>query len=87
MPRRQALRCHKGSERSNRIEEEMPDRVRIGLVGGGLIAQLMHLHYLGELSDRFELAAVCDISPGLAAGCAERFGARRPERLAAEVPA
>jgi predicted dehydrogenase len=55
----------------------MPDRVRIGVVGCGLIAQVMHLHYLGELSDRFELAAVCDISPGLAAGCAERFGAHR----------
>jgi predicted dehydrogenase len=55
----------------------MPDRVRIGVVGCGLIAQVMHLHYLHELSDRFELAAVCDISPGLAAGCAERFGAHR----------
>ena len=55
----------------------MPDRVRIGVVGCGLIAQVMHLHYLNELSDRFELAAVCDISPGLAAGCAERFGVHR----------
>jgi predicted dehydrogenase len=55
----------------------MPDRVRIGVVGCGLIAQVMHLNYLNELSDRFELAAVCDISPGLAAGCAERFGAHR----------
>jgi predicted dehydrogenase len=56
---------------------EMPDRVRIGVVGCGLIAQVMHLHYLNELSDRFELVAVCDISPGLAAGCAERFGVHR----------
>jgi predicted dehydrogenase len=55
----------------------MPDRVRIGVVGCGLIAQVMHLHYLNELSDRFELAAVCDLSPGLAAGCAERFGVHR----------
>jgi predicted dehydrogenase len=55
----------------------MPDRVRIGVVGCGLIAQVMHLHYLSELSDRFELAAVCDISPGLAAECAQRFGAHR----------
>jgi predicted dehydrogenase len=63
----------------------MPNRVRIGVVGCGLIAQVMHLHYLNELSDRFELAAVCDISPGLAAACAERFGAARayvePEAL------
>jgi predicted dehydrogenase len=76
-PTREALRCGKGSERSKRIEEDMPDRVRIGVVGCGLIAQVMHLHYLNELSDRFELAAVCDISPGLAAGCAERFGVHR----------
>jgi predicted dehydrogenase len=55
----------------------LPDRVRIGVVGCGLIAQVMHLHYLNELRDRFELAAVCDISPGLAAGCAERFGVHR----------
>jgi predicted dehydrogenase len=55
----------------------MPYRARIGVIGCGLIAQVMHLHYLNELSDRFELAAVCDISPGLAAGCAERFGVQR----------
>jgi predicted dehydrogenase len=77
MPAREALRCDTSSERSKRIEEKMPDRVRIGVVGCGLIAQVMHLHYLTELSDRFELAAVCDISPGLAAGCAERFGVHR----------
>jgi predicted dehydrogenase len=55
----------------------MPERMRIGVVGCGLIAQVMHLHYLNELSDRFEVAAVCDISPGLASGCAERFGVPR----------
>lgn len=77
MPARQAVRCGTDSERSKRIEEEMPDRVRIGVVGCGLIAQVMHLHYLNELSDRFELTAVCDMAPGLAAGCAGRFGAHR----------
>ena len=34
-------------------------RVRVGLVGTGLIAQVMHLHYLAELGDRFEVTAVC----------------------------
>jgi predicted dehydrogenase len=53
------------------------DRVRVGVIGCGLIAQIMHLPYLGELSDRFELVALCDISPGLAAKCAERYGAGR----------
>jgi predicted dehydrogenase len=35
----------------------------------------MHLNYLKELSDEFELAAVCDISKDVAVTCAERFGA------------
>ncbi|HEY6398237.1 MAG TPA: Gfo/Idh/MocA family oxidoreductase, partial [Solirubrobacteraceae bacterium] len=72
----EALRCDPGSERSNRIEEEMPNRVRVGVIGCGLIAQVMHLNYLTELSDRFELSALCDISPGLASACAERYGAQ-----------
>jgi predicted dehydrogenase len=53
------------------------DRTRIGVVGCGLIAQVMHLPYLVELSDRFELAAVCDLSAARAAGCGERYGVQR----------
>jgi predicted dehydrogenase len=48
-------------------------RLRVGLVGTGLIAQVMHLHYLAELADRFEVAAVCDVVPGSAVACAERY--------------
>ncbi len=48
-------------------------RLRVGLVGTGLIAQVMHLHYLTELADRFEIAAVCDIVAGNAKACAERY--------------
>jgi predicted dehydrogenase len=48
-------------------------RLRVGLVGTGLIAQVMHLHYLAELSDRFEVAAVCDIVEDSARACAERY--------------
>src|SRR5262249_24414564 len=36
-------------------------RLRVGLVGTGLIARGMHLHYLTELADRVEIAAVADI--------------------------
>jgi len=49
-------------------------RIRIGLVGTGLIAQVMHLHYLTELAGRYEIAAVCDLDAGSARGCAERYG-------------
>jgi predicted dehydrogenase len=50
-----------------------PRRLRVGLVGTGLIAQVMHLHYLTELADRFEIAAVCDIAADSARVCAERY--------------
>ena len=48
-------------------------RLRVGLIGTGLIAQVMHLHYLAELGDRFEVAAVCDIAGDSARACAERY--------------
>jgi len=48
-------------------------RLRVGLVGTGLIAQVMHLHYLAELADRFEVTAVCDVVPGSARACADRY--------------
>lgn len=38
-------------------------RLRVGVVGCGLVAQVMHLHYLRELRDRFEVVALCDLSP------------------------
>jgi predicted dehydrogenase len=49
-------------------------KVRVGLVGTGLIAQVMHLHYLAELAERFEVAAVCDLDGESARACAERYG-------------
>ena len=44
------------------------------MIGCGLIAQVMHLHYLRELSDRYEIAAVCDLSPELRDACAREYG-------------
>jgi predicted dehydrogenase len=40
----------------------MTERIKVGVVGAGVIAQVMHLNYLRELSDRFEVVALCDIS-------------------------
>jgi predicted dehydrogenase len=42
-----------------------------------LIAQVMHLHYLEELSDRFEIAALCDLSKEVRNACARRYGVGR----------
>jgi predicted dehydrogenase len=52
----------------------MAARLRIGVIGCGLIAQVMHLHYLRELADRFEIAALCDVSEELVRACAEDYG-------------
>ena len=37
-------------------------RVRVGVVGCGLVAQVMHLPYLRELDDRFDVVFLCDLS-------------------------
>jgi predicted dehydrogenase len=39
-------------------------RTRIGVIGCGLIAQVMHLPHLKELHELFEVVALCDVSPG-----------------------
>jgi predicted dehydrogenase len=39
-------------------------RIRIGVVGCGLIGQMMHLPHLKELHELYELVALCDVSPG-----------------------
>ena len=44
------------------------------MIGCGLIAQVMHLHYLRELSDRYEVAAVCDLSAELRDAVAREYG-------------
>jgi predicted dehydrogenase len=51
----------------------MTDRLKVGVVGAGVIAQVMHLNYLRELADRFEIVALCDISAENATNNAERY--------------
>src|SRR5437667_12587680 len=57
--------------------ERMGERLRVGVVGCGLVAQVMHLPHLRELSDRYELAALCDVSPEVLAHCGQRFEVQR----------
>ena len=47
--------------------------LKIGLIGCGVIAQVMHLHFLAELPDLFKIEAVCDVSRELAQACAELY--------------
>jgi predicted dehydrogenase len=48
-------------------------KVRIGVVGCGLVAQIAHLPYLQELSHLFEISALCDLSPGLIGELGRRY--------------
>src|SRR5581483_5566957 len=68
-------------ERSTRSRDRggraMPQRLRVGVGGCMLIAQEMHLHYLRGLSDRFEIAALCDVSDELTRACAADYAVPR----------
>jgi predicted dehydrogenase len=55
----------------------MGKRLKVGVIGGGLIAQVMHLHYLRELSDRFEISAICDLSAEVRDAVAREYGVPR----------
>jgi len=48
-------------------------RIRMGVIGCGEIAQIMHLPFLTELRELFEVRAVCDISPRLAETVGDLF--------------
>jgi predicted dehydrogenase len=40
-----------------------PDgRVRVGVIGSGSIAQIIHLPFLRDLADKFQITALCDIA-------------------------
>jgi predicted dehydrogenase len=47
--------------------------VRLGVIGCGLVAQAVHFHYLQELTDRFDVCAICDISEGALTFSGDRF--------------
>ena len=48
-------------------------KMKVGLVGLGEIAQIVHLPILQEYSAKFEIAALCDISQELLAALGERY--------------
>ena len=50
--------------------------LRVGVVGCGLIAQVMHLPHLAELTGDFEIAALCDVSEPVASELAGRYGVK-----------
>jgi predicted dehydrogenase len=49
------------------------NKVRVGLVGLGEVAQIIHLPILESLHDRFEITALCDISESLLQILGEKY--------------
>ncbi|MQT15225.1 Gfo/Idh/MocA family protein [Segnochrobactrum spirostomi] len=52
----------------------MTDRLKVGVAGGGLIAQVEHIPNLLALKDKFVVVGVSDPSPTVRAALADRFG-------------
>jgi predicted dehydrogenase len=53
------------------------ERLRTAVVGGGLIAQAIHLPNLARLADAFELVAIADVSRRVADGLATQYASAR----------
>jgi myo-inositol 2-dehydrogenase / D-chiro-inositol 1-dehydrogenase len=60
----------------------VPDRVRLGILGLGAVAQAVHLPILGRLHDRFTIAAIADLSAGLLEALGERYRVPSSARFA-----
>ncbi|HUE75600.1 MAG TPA: Gfo/Idh/MocA family oxidoreductase [Chloroflexota bacterium] len=58
------------------------DRLKVGIIGCGAIAQIQHLPHLRELNDTFEIAGLCDLSPRLLATLGEEYGVSPERRFA-----
>lgn len=52
-------------------------RIKVGVVGCGLIGQMMHLPHLKELHELYELVALCDVSPGTLRYVGDYYGVAR----------
>jgi predicted dehydrogenase len=55
-------------------------RLRVGVVGCGTVAQIMHLPYLRSLPELYEIAAICDLSPSLLGYIGEQYGVPENQR-------
>src|SRR3954468_2664742 len=49
-------------------------RIRVGVIGCGEVTQIIHLPSLAQLGDRFEVTALCDVSPAVLHGVADAWG-------------
>jgi predicted dehydrogenase len=61
------------------------ERVRLGIVGAGLVAQVAHLPELAVLADRFDVVALAEPEAGTRAMVARRHGIRRTHASSDEL--
>lgn len=52
----------------------MTDRLKVGVIGAGIIAQVMHLHHLRELNEFYDTVAICDLAPENGRSNADYYG-------------
>jgi predicted dehydrogenase len=53
------------------------NKIKIGIIGCGMVTQVMHLPHLMELKDRYEVVALCDVSEGLLRALREEYNVDR----------
>jgi len=56
-------------------------RLRVGVIGCGTVAQIMHLPYLRSLPDLYQIAAISDLSPKLLQHVGEMYGVPESHRF------
>ena len=62
--------------------EDSVQRINVGVIGLGEVAQIIHLPILGALGERYAVAALCDVSPRLLALMGERYSVCPDRRYA-----
>ncbi|MGH2606092.1 MAG: Gfo/Idh/MocA family oxidoreductase, partial [Anaerolineales bacterium] len=52
-------------------------RLKVGVIGCGAIAQIMHLPHLRRLAERYQIGALCDASPRVLQAVGDRYHIER----------
>jgi Oxidoreductase family, NAD-binding Rossmann fold len=58
------------------VSSQRNERIRIGVIGGGMVAQAEHLPHLNELQDRYAVVALAEPSRTVREAMCARFGIR-----------
>ncbi len=59
---------------ADNVSSRRNEALRIGVIGGGMVAQAEHLPHLNELQDRYRIAALAEPSPTVRDAMCARFG-------------